>query len=189
MSMYAVVAPGLSCVYTNWQDVERVKALYPYPKWAKVYDEQAAYEWLRRNTYGHGLYSVSHYGDILPNLYVKARYKIFTDCVCISYDVSEVGDVRLKRGNYLVEYKDGFINVKIPDFVVSEESLAGHMSVIYNLLDLIGSYLDVDIELPYYSLYYCLTAYKGNKQRPVSLVRSLIHERAGNVSYSLMFHN
>ena len=187
MSMYAVVAPGLSCIYSNWKDVERVKELYPYPKWVKVQDEKQAEEWLKRNSYGHGLRTISKYGDILPNLYVSATYRIFENCVCIVYDTSKIGSIRVPNGDYLVEYKEDSIRVKIPEFYVSEESIAGHLSVVYNILDIIGEFVDIDITLPYYSIYYCLASYKGNKLRAAVILRDMIKQRMGSVSYSMKF--
>lgn len=186
MAMYAVVAPGISCVYTNWKDVERIKALYPYPKWVKVNSEKEAQEWLRRNTYGHGLKTITKYGNTLESLYVNAKYLILEDCLCISYDTSRLGFVRLPKSTNLVEYKGSKIFVKIPNTKLSNETIVGHMSAIYNVLQTIGDIVDINIELPYYSIYYSLTGYSKGNQKSINTVKNLIKNRQGAVSYSVL---
>lgn len=183
--MYAVVAPGLSCVYTNWRDVERIKKLYPYPKWVKVDSEEAAREWLKRNTYGHNLSTINKYGNTLDDLYVDAKYKIFKDCLCLVYDTSRVGEIRLPKSRNLIEYKPGKIYVRIPDIYLSEESIVGHMSALFNLFKTVGDIVDVNVELPNYSIFYCLTGYSKGNQKSIFTVQNLIRNRQGAVSYSV----
>lgn len=185
MAMYAVVAPGISTIYTNWKDVERIKTLYPYPKWAKVYSEQEANEWLRRNTYGTGLHTITKYGNTIDNLYVDTKYKIFSDCLTIVYDISKLGNVRLPDTRNIVAYMGDKIHVKVPDIYLSNESISGHMSAIYNVLNLLGDIVDVNIELPYYSIFYSLTGYSKGNQRAVVTVQELIRNRQGAVSYTM----
>lgn len=187
MSMYAIVAPGLSCIYTNYREVERVKTLYPYPKWAKFTNEDEAQAWLKRNTYGHGLRTLTSYGDIFPNLHVKAKYKIFPDGLCILYDMRNLGGMRVNATGCLVEYVGNYVKVFINNIKLSDESISSHMAAVYNVLNVIGGLLDIDIFLPYYSIYYCLTSYKGNKQRSIQTVQNLIQQRTGHVAFSMKF--
>lgn len=185
MAMYAVVAPGISAVYTNWRDVERIKSLYPYPKWQRVDSEAAAKEWLRRNTYGWGLKTVNKYGNTLNNLYIDAKYKIFSDYLGIVYDTSRVGQVRIPETRNIVAYIGDKIHVKIPDIYLSEESITGHMSAIYNVLNLVGDIIDINIELPNYSIFYSLTSYSKGNLRSISTVRDTVRNRQGAVSYTI----
>ena len=187
--MYAVVAPGFSCVYSNWADVERVKALYPYPKWCKCYSEEEAQAWIKRNSYGKHLSRVYNYGNSFPELNIYVRYHIGTDCVYYILDCSKVGSIRIHAPDALVEYKGSKIFVKLPNIKVSNETVAGHMSAIHNLLQIVGDYVDLNIELPYYSLFYCLTGYSRGNSRPITLVRQLIDRRLGAVALSLKLEN
>lgn len=187
--MYAVVAPGFSCVYTNWADVERVKALYPYPKWCKCRSEEEAHAWIKRNSYGKHLSRVYNYGNTLKDLYIDAKYKIGEDCIYYVLDCKHVGKIRIRAEDVFIEYKGSKIYIKLPDTYVSDETVAGHMSAIHNLLRIVGDYVDVNIELPYYSLFYCLTVYSRGNNRPVQLVKSLIDSRLGAVALSLKLEN
>lgn len=187
--MYAVVAPGFSCVYSNWADVERVKALYPYPKWCKCYSEEEAQAWIKRNSYGKHLSRVYNYGNSFPELNIYVRYRISTDCVYYILDCRKVGNIRIHAQDALVEYKGSKIFIKLPNIKVSNETVAGHMSAIHNLLQIVGDYVDLNIELPYYSLFYCLTGYSRGNSRPITLVRQLIDRRLGAVALSLKLEN
>ena len=187
--MYAVVAPGLAVVYTSWSDVERVKALYPYPKWIKTNSEEEAINWLKRNKYGRSLSSVYNYGNAFKNLHVYAKYKISTDCVYYVLDTSKVGSIRLHNIDVLVYYKGNKIYIKLPNIKLSDEAIGSHMSAIHNLLTMLGPYIDVNIQLDHYSIFYALTNYTRNRIRPITLVRDLINSRVGAVSYSFTVEN
>jgi len=187
--MYAVVAPGFSSIYTNWSDVERIKALYPYPKWCKCSSEAEAYAWIKRNTYSRGLNSIYNYGNTLKDLYIDAKYKIGEDCIYYVLDCKRIGKIRVPSEDILVEYKGSKVYIKLPNTYVSNETVAGHMSAIHNLLILLGDYVDINIELPYYSLFYCLTVYSQGNSRPIQLVKNLIDNRLGAVALSLKMLN
>ena len=187
--MYAVVAPGFSCVYSSWSDVERIKALYPYPKWCKCSTETEAQAWIKRNSYSNKLSSIYNYGNTLKDLYIDVKYKIAKDCIYYVLDCKRIGRLRLNVEGILVEYKGSKIYVKLPNTYVSDETVAGHMSAIHNLLQFVGDYVDLNIELPYYSLFYCLTVYSKGNNRHVKLVKDLIDERLGAVALSLKLFN
>lgn len=187
--MYAIVAPGFSGVFTNWEDVERIRAFYPYPKWSKFYSEEDAHEWIRRNAYTSKSSYVYNYGDTFSNFHVDAKYRILKDCVLYRFDCKKVGNLRISVPNALVEYRGTTIYVKLNNTYLSDETVSGHMSAIHNLLSMLGDYVDVNIELPYYSLFYCLTVYSKGNNRSINLTKRLIESRLGAVAYSLNFGN
>ncbi len=187
--MYAVVAPGFSNVYSNWKDVERIKKLYPYPKFAKFQNEEDAYKWIQRNQYGTSLSRIYNYGDTFDGLFLDAKYKIGEDCVYYVLDSSRIGNIRIHSEEALIEYKGQKIYIKYPNLKVNNESLVGHISIVYNLLSILGDYVDVNIELPYFSIFYALTSYSGGKVRAIQLTKDLISTRLGAVAYSLKMEN
>ena len=187
--MYAVVAPGISCVYTNWSDVERIKSLYLYPKWIKCFSEEEAQAWIKRNSYNRHLSRIYNYGNTFKNLYIDVKYKIAPDCIYYRLDCKRIGNVRIRAEDVLIEYKGSNIFIKLPNIFVSNETVAGHMSAIHNLLRIVGDYVDLNIELPYYSLFYCLTVYSRGNNRPIQLVKNLIDNRLGAVALSLKLEN
>lgn len=186
---YGVVAPGIATVYRDWKSVERIKALYPYPKFAKFDYESDAMDWVKRNKYKDGKVSVFNYGSTLRDKYISARYKICPDCVLYLLDCKLVGRMRVNVPDALVEYKGDKIQICVNNLQLSNETIAGHMSAIYNLLSIVGPYVDVNLRLDYYSLFYCLTNYNRENNRYVSTVRSAIDSRMGEVAVSYDFLN
>lgn len=185
MPLYAVVAPGFSAVYSDWKDVERIRALYPYPKWTKCRTETEAQEFLKRNSYSRKVKQLYNYGDTLNDLYINVEYRIGPDCVYYVIDTRRVGNIRLLSEDALVEYKSNKIFVKIPNIYLSDELLSGHMSAIHNLLHLVGEYVDVNITVPNYAVFYALTVYDKGNNRVVQLTRDAISKRLCKVAFTL----
>ena len=73
---YAIVAPGISGVYSEWKSIERIKALYPYPKFAKFEYEVDAYNWLKANKYSNKRHGIYNYGSTFHDRYIDVKYKI-----------------------------------------------------------------------------------------------------------------
>lgn len=183
--MYAVVAPGFSNIYSNWADVERIKALYPYPKWCKCHSEEEAARWIKRNAYSFKALSTYRYGNTFDRLYVDVNYYILPNSVCYNINCSRVGNIRLPTKSAIVEYKGSMIYVRIPEMKVSDESMSGHMSVVYNLLHLLGEYIDINLIVHHYSIFYALFNYSGEGNRHVVLVQNEIKKRIGEFAITL----
>lgn len=182
--MYAVVAPGLCTVYSNWKDVERVSKLYTYPKWKKFSNEEEALQWLKRNAYGRNELGATHYGNTFKSLYIDAKYKILSDSVCYVLDCSRVGTLRFNVPNALIEYKGNIVNIRLNNIKLSNTSIAGHMSAIYNMLNIISENFDVDIHVEYYSIFYALVNYSNGLNKYVVLVQNSIRDRLSEVAIS-----
>lgn len=180
--MYAVVAPGLCTIYSNWKDVERVKKLYPYPKWYKCNNEDDARRWLRRNVYNHNDLTVTHYGNTFDTFYIDAKYKILDNAVCYILDCSRVGTLRFSVPNGLVEYRGQKVYIRMNNIRLSNISVAGHMSAIYNMLTIVSENFDVDIHVEYYAIFYAIANYSNGLNKYVVLVQNLIRERLGEVA-------
>lgn len=185
---YAIVAPGISGVYSEWKSIERIKALYPYPKFAKFEYEVDAYNWLKANKYSNKRHGIYNYGSTFHDRYIDVKYKICEDCVYYKLDCKRMGRLRLDLDNAIVEYKGSQILVRFDNMSLSNMSITGHMSAIYNLLDFVGPYVDLNIRVEYYAIFYCLTGYTGSN-RYVTTVRDMITERLCEVAVSYDFSN
>lgn len=91
----------------------------------------------------------------------------------------------INKPNVITEYRGSKIFVKYPNIHLSAESIGGNLSAIVNLLDILGEFVDVNIHLPNYSIFYALVAYTGNKSRAVNAARSYIKRRECAVAYTL----
>lgn len=187
--MYAVVAPGISGVYYNWKDVERIHALYPFAKWSKCFNEQDAREFIKRNTSKHIVKQLYNYGDTLKDLYVDAKYRIGEDCLFVVLDTKRIGHLRIPREDVIIEYKGSKIFIRVPNTYLSDTTISSHMSAIHTILELVGGFIDVNIELPNFSIFYALTAYKGKRSRAITLTQEMILRRTCKVAYTLKMRN
>ena len=183
--MYAVVAPGIATVYQSYSDVERIHKLYPYPKWRKCQTYEQATEFLQRNANKRYLTNVYNYGNTFKDTYVDVRYRITDDAVFYVLDTRRVGRLHIDNPDVVVEYKGSLIHIKLPNIRLNAESISGHMSAVYNLLKLVGDYIDLNIFVPNYSIFYCLSAYDKDTNRSVKIVRDLMLSRLCKVSISM----
>lgn len=183
--IYAVVAPGYSLITKDWSQVERARALYPYPKWKKCYTEEEAKHFVKVNHVSNPVRLIRNYGDTFKELYVDASYSIRPDSVCYVFDVSKIGRLRINSDNLIVEYGAGKIYARLPNIYLSEEALGSHMSAIYNMLRILGDYVDVNIHVKYFSIFYALTNYSGEKVRSISVTKDLINSRVCKCAFTL----
>ena len=183
---YAVIAPGVERVTDNWKDVERIKYLYPYPKWSKWSTTEAAEAWIKRNRYAHPIQMLKNYGDTFKEFAVHVEYKIGVHSVYYKITTSDTGTLYLPKQdeNTLVEYEGNVIRIRVENYVLSNETIAGHMSALYTILAMLGPVIDVDLTIDYYCILYCLTFYSQNKNRSVALLRDTIANRLGATAYT-----
>lgn len=187
--MYAVVAPGLQGVFYQWKDVERIHALYPYAKWGKFTNETDVREFIKRNTSHHVVKQLYNYGDTLSDLYIDAKYRIGDNCLYFVFDTKRVGRLRLLAKDSIVEYRGSKIYVKVLNIKLSDMTISSHMSAIYTMLKMLGDFVDVNIELPNFSIYYALTTYAGNRSRAIQTTKTFIQQRLCKVAYTLKMKN
>lgn len=183
--MYVVVAPGFASICKTWSEVERIKKIYFYPKFAKVNSEEEAQQFIKRNTMTHFVTSVYNYGNVLDALHVKVHYRIAENCIYAKVDTSKIGAVKFMCHDELVEYHGDFTYIRINNIHLSDETIASHLSAICNILAFLGDWLDVQLYLPNFSIYYALTGYTGSRLQAAKFTRDFIKRRKGNVSYSL----
>lgn len=183
--LYAVTAPGFSCVYSNWHMVERVRVFYPYLKWKKVYTQEQAQQFIERNKCIPKANLVYNYGDTFKNMYVTATYDILDSSVKYVIDTQNIGKIHVNKTNFVVEYKARAIHAVLPNIYLSTESISSHMSAIYNLLILLGEYVDVNLVVPNYSILYALAFYNAGYHRQVCFVQNYVRSRFAKVGFTL----
>lgn len=183
--IYAIVAPGYSLVTKDWSKVERVKALYPYPKWKKCVSEEEAQLFVKKNYVPRPVKMLYNYGDTFEDLYVNASYRIGKDCLYFEFDTERVGRLKLSDPSVIVEYSGKMVYVKMPNIYLSETSISSHMSAIYNMLHTLGPNVDVNIKIKYFAVYYAITNYSGGKVRSISVTKDYINSRLCKVAFTL----
>lgn len=182
---YAVTAPGFNATYTDWHMVERARVFYPFLKWKKTYTPEQATLFINQNKCNSRVNLIYNYGDTFKELYITASYEILDDSVEYILDTRNMGSIRLHNPDYIIEYKMNKIRAILPNIKLSADSIASHMSAIFNLLQLVGGYVDVNLVVPNYSVFYALAFYQGDRQRSITFVQQYINTRFSKVGYTL----
>lgn len=183
---YAVVVPGISTVYERWSDVQRIIALYPYPKFRKFKTAEECWDFVKRNTYKRVYTDVVKYGDTFSELCVEMQYFIRHGAVYYNFKPKKTGYLALDCEDDSVEVINRINNIKVKmsNIELNDELITSHMIAIWHGLRIVGDFVDVNIIVPDHSIFYALMTYTG-KNKIITRVRSYIDDRLANVSVTL----
>lgn len=182
--MYAVTAPGISGVYKNYEDIKRIKVLYPYCKFALVANEEEGWKFVNRYKNPYTFSNLKHYGDTFDRLVVRMQYFIDKDRICFNFNTRGVGKIKLLSDDFLIDTRADIIMAELRDIKLNPNLLSGHLISIYYGLDLLGDFIDVDVQLDNHATYYALMSYTG-KNRTITRITDKIKNRLGRVSVTL----
>lgn len=182
---YAIVAPGVSGVYDNYQYIKRIKTLYPYCKFRTVVDEEAGWEFVRRYRNLHKFVQLYKYGNTFKTMCVCMEYFIYNNSVYYNFRTEKVGNIKLCKEGANIDHRYGLIMVELPNMKLNKDTILGNLIAIFHGLDLLGDFLDVDITIPNHSVFYSLMTYSGSDRR-ILRVREKIENRLGNISLTLL---
>ena len=185
---YALVGPGIKGVYHNWERVRELASIFPYCKFRKFGSDAECWEFVEKWEYSYTDLSLYKYGDTFDNLYVRMSYVVTHDYVYYNFDTSKFGILRLDvPDDGLVEYSGTLIMVRIPaPRPLDNNLIADHIQTIYAGINLLGTYIDVDVEVPDHSIYYALTQYSGHRLDILEPVR-LLKQRLAEFSITLKY--
>lgn len=183
---YAVIVPGINTVYQTWGEVERIIALYPYPKYRKFATEEECWEYVRRHTTKRIYTDITKYGETFDNLYVKMEYFIRGDKVYYNYKTGKMGYIAIESTDpsVIVINRTSGIKAILKDIYLNDNLITSHMIAIWHGLRIIGEFVDIDIRVPDHSIFYALMTYKGSN-KTINRVRRYIDERMAKVSVSM----
>lgn len=182
--MYAVVAPGLRGIYEDPAVIDRILALYPYVKFRKFETEQECWEFLARYENRRGIDEITNFGDTFDKHHVVMEYFIKCDTLYYNFDTRNLGTLRLRSDNALIQNRTHLITAMLPSVRVDPSTISGHVVAIYNGIKLLGDYIDVEVLVPDHSIFYAIHSYSG-QNRTIARLRSYMSERVGKVSITL----
>lgn len=183
---YAIVGPGLKGVYKEWSRVAELSKLFPYCSYRKFYTEQECWQFVGTHARSYTDISLTKYGNTFDKFYVQMRYFMKDEYVYYTFMTDHFGKIRLTNtDNCLVEYKAKCITVKYKsDVIYDNELIIDHLNAIVHGVEMLGDFIDVDIIVPNYSIYYALTLYNGVRSDILNLVERL-RERMAEFSVTL----
>lgn len=183
--MYAVVANGMCAICKTQEQLESVIAVYPYPKFKKVYTEEEGREWIRRHRRKRNEYEFERYGNTFSTGFVIVSYEITEECVRYEIDTKKCGYIRIQGGNdYAVEMRPEHLTVITNDTKLNDNLILHHVIAIRRILKILGPVVDVDVIIPDVSIYLALMKYTGTNYLIKGIQRD-IENRAGGFSITI----
>ena len=172
--MYAFIASGIQTIARTPGQLESLIALYPYPKFAKVANEDEARAWLRRHQRLDYGYNIVNYGDTANYGYVDVDYTILPDGVKYDISTERLGYIRVESSeNVLVDSRMDSLHVIVKGLKLRDELIPHHLIAIQRVLNLLGEYVDVNVHVPDMSVYLALTKYTGKNTSITSIQRNI----------------
>lgn len=186
--MYVFIANGYKGIIESKQTVDIMSAIYPYPKYRKVKDYESALKFLNkfnRADYGSDF---KVYGDTDKNIgYANISYIIDKDDLYVNIDTTKVGFIRVQQdrlSDTTVDNRPTMIKIKISDIYLNDDLISDHCVAISNILELLGGYVDVNINIPDISIYLALTKYTGDNYI-INNCQEIIKNRLGGFSVTI----
>lgn len=186
--MYVFIANGYKGIVESKQTLDILASIYPYPKFRKVRTYEDALNFLARYNRGEVQANFYNYGDTDNYLgYATIKYVIADNDLFVTIDTSKVGFIRINpRGlkDTVVDNRPTMIRVRISDIGLNDDLISDHCVAITNILELLGGYVDVNIEVPDVSVYLALTKYSGDNYI-IRNCQEVIGSRLGGVSITI----
>ena len=183
--MYAVIASGVVRIVGTPEEVNILRAIYPYAKshYAKTMEE--AQQWIAMNSRRRYDTKVQKYGTTSWNRFIQIVYFISDNAIFYNLDLTKFGRTRVDlQDGIVVDNRPNLIKVKVLNTYLDSDLIQHHAIAVKRILTLLGDYCDVDIVVPDMSVYIALTDYSG-RDRILKSVQSLIKERLGGVSFTV----
>ena len=186
--MYVLVANGYSGLVRDFNTLNKLSAIYPYPKYRKVKNEtegRILLERFRRGDYGS---EFDNYGETdKQNGYAKVSYIIDSGNLYVNMDTSKVGFLRVKKPrlkDVFIDNKPDMVRIMVKDINLNDDLISDHCTAISLILRTIGVYCDLNLVIPDISIYLAITKYTGESYI-IKELQEQISTRLGAISYTI----
>lgn len=177
---YAFIAGSIATVFNNWEAVDKIYRLYPYPVFRKFLSEEDAWNYVNTHKVSSNVTSVTAYGDILTYPRIQMTYMIRDGFIAYEMKPKGIKNMRFTNTDPLIkiDYRSKLAKVVLKGISLNDDLITNHLIAIVNGLKVIGPFIDVDIVVPNHSIFYALTAYTGEDRRLVSLLSRIKNRTA-----------
>lgn len=186
--MYVFVANGYKGIIESKQTLDILSSIYPYPKYRKVRTRTDAVNFLGRYDRGEVSANFSNYGETDKYYgFAVVKYVIDKDDLYLTVDTSKVGFIIISTSRLkdtVVDNRPTMIRAKISNIKLNNDLISDHCVAITTVLELLGGYVDVNIEVPDISVYLALTKYSGDNYI-IRESQEVIKSRLGGVSITI----
>lgn len=184
--MYAVVANGFQAVVQTRERLDVIISIFPYPKFQYVKTEDEGRQWIRENSRSSYTKNITNYGNSSNTGFVVVDYFICNNCIYYNIRTDRLGFIRIPtQDGVFYDQRPELIKAKVVNVNLNDLLIMHHVIAIQRVLLMIGSYVDVVVNVPDMSVFLTLTKYSG-KNYVVQRTKELINKRVGSVSYTVV---
>lgn len=184
--LYAVIIPdGEKRICTSWAEAEQLISTSCFAIYRKFFNYDAALKFLTTREARKTLSRLKGFGDILSNCHLKINYMFDSNSIYINIDRSLLPNVTLSsRDDLCINYSRNIIAIK-ENLVLSRDKLSPHIIIINEILEIVGDFIDIELFIPYNSIYYVLEKYNGTNIK-IRSIQDRIKSRRGNIAYTTL---
>lgn len=182
---YSFVSPEISLVTQDIDKINRLHLIHPYASFRRHETEEKALARVERLKKEGKLTTLKKYGNTFKDLYVTVKYFITEDAVYCNIYSQKFGmlDLSTTSKHVKIMNKPGLSTIKF-DAKLNDDLIISHLIVIYNVLKILGPYIDVDFVIPDRSIFYALFKYTGSRA-DLRRVKEFIDSRLGEISVTI----
>lgn len=183
---YGFVSNNMTLWTQDFTKVNTLAKICPYPKFRGFQTEEEAILFIKKNKRNKLLKSLKTYGNVFTNVKTQLEYYIEKDRICANLRTKGMYNIRIPTTdkNVLIEYGAKLVKIQLKDIYLNDNLISSHITAIYNLLKLLGDFIDIDIVVPDNSIYYALTTYTGSNIL-INRVQLLIKKRFGELAITV----
>lgn len=184
MAFYALVAPDITGIYNTFDELAEVIKYTPYPSFRKFYKKEEAILFIQTHRARKDFGSLNGYGNIIVPLSVTINYYIGLNYLYFNVLKENFMYLKISSSDKTVAIDNREDCIKIIQKVnLNPNKLSNHIIAIYNILQIVGPLLDINLIIPTNGIFYVLEMYKGVKPIIVRTQR-LLQERLGAIGYT-----
>lgn len=188
MSFYGFVSPGIRIITANYDDIRDLIDIVQYPKFMKFRTKDEAIKFVADNTMEFRLQRLKKYGECFDNLYATVEYFISGTSVYYNVFTDRLGNVDLSDtivdDSMIVERRNGLLMIEIKEINLDNNLIMSHAIAIQKILEILGTFIDVELVIPNHSIYYLINSYSGD-YRPYRRVIDFINSRKGRLCLTM----
>jgi hypothetical protein len=177
---------GRTCgVYTNWNDVQKLFVQYPFSSVRKFYSEDKAWDYVEKHA-PKGKHKIKHIGFTYNELAVDVEYFIYNKEAFVNVYIPDKLDIIITPtidNCTVTKTRSGVYMIHFTELNLKENSARSHALLFYNILCLLGNFVDVNLWVYDDTLYLLDKFYKGSDVTYLEL-KKLIKSRLGEVGYT-----
>lgn len=184
--MYAFVSNEYQTIVYTLGQLEFLRDIYTYPTYCKVNTIAEAKQFIAKCNRKIFNAPINQYGRESDASYITVQYFIDGKNIYVNINTSKFGFIKFSTlpSNVKQDASYDLIKLKICNVALNDDLITHHCIAISNIMNIVDSFMNVELIIPDISVYLALTKYNG-KNYAIKNTQKLISCRMGNTFYTI----